>query len=190
MRDKDKEYIDFDSSIKPQDLLNAVQEKQNDFSGKQWGFRRDSNNTIKVPDILAKITKWIERFIEVGDVAIQYDPGHAALPWAAVRFILKVGHNFWLLALGLTAQVSVNDTEKYAVVLEGVEIISNLLVRYDIYTTLYLGDKAKTTDEMRRCMVELYISVLSFLAKARRFYERTNASKCYFYWTQRTVIMS
>jgi hypothetical protein len=94
LRDKDKEYIGFDSSIKPQDLLNAVQEKQNEFAGKQWGFRRDSNNTIKVPDILAKITKWIERFIAVGDVAIQYDPGHAALPWAAVRFILKVSYNF------------------------------------------------------------------------------------------------
>lgn len=94
LRDKDKEYIGFDSPIKPQDLLNAVQEKQNEFTGKQWGFRRDSNNTIKVPDILAKITKWIERFIEVGDVAIQYDPGHAALPWAAVRFILKVCHDF------------------------------------------------------------------------------------------------
>ena len=111
------------------------------------------------------------------------------MPWAAVRFILKVGHDFSSLALRLTAQASVNDTEKYAVVLEGVEIISNLLVRYDIYTTLYLGDKAKTTDEMRRCMVELCVSVLSFLAKARRFYERTNAGECYFYWTQWTVIM-
>jgi hypothetical protein len=74
--------------------LKAVQEKQNEYPGRQWGFRRDSNNTIKVTDILAQITKWIERFVEVGDVAMQYDPGHAALPWAAVRFILKVGHNW------------------------------------------------------------------------------------------------
>lgn len=28
--------------------------------------------------------------MEVGDVAVSYDPGHAALPWALVRFLLKV----------------------------------------------------------------------------------------------------
>lgn len=36
------------------------------------------------------VAVWIQKFIEVGDIAIQYDPGHAALPWAAVRFVLMV----------------------------------------------------------------------------------------------------
>jgi len=70
--------------------------------------------------------------------------------------------------------------QKFAVVLEGVEIISNLLVRNDIYTTLYLNDDAKGTDEMKRCMVELYTSVLSFLAKAKRYYTRSTPSECHF----------
>ena len=26
----------------------------------------------------------------VGDMAVQYDPVHAALPWALIRFLLKV----------------------------------------------------------------------------------------------------
>lgn len=26
----------------------------------------------------------------IGDTIVQYDPGHAALPWAAVRFVLQV----------------------------------------------------------------------------------------------------
>jgi hypothetical protein len=42
-------------------------------------------------DILAKIIKWIDLFKQIGDVAVQYDPAHAALPWAGVRFILQVG---------------------------------------------------------------------------------------------------
>lgn len=33
---------------------------------------------------------WVNKFKEVVDVAIQYDPVHAALPWAAVRFLLQV----------------------------------------------------------------------------------------------------
>ena len=150
---------------------------------KQWSIPGGTGNTMKIRDIFAKITKWIEKFIEVGDVAVQYDPGHASLPWAAVRFVLKVGHNFrylLLMALKLTAQVSVNDVQKFAVVLEGVEMISNLLVRNDIYTTLYLRDNAATTNEIKRCMVDLYTSVLSFLAKAKRYYMQNTPSECHF----------
>jgi hypothetical protein len=89
-----------------QDLLSTVQEKQKECIEKQWSIPGGTGNTIKIRDIFTKITKWIEKFIEVGDVAVQHDPGHAALPWAAVRFILKVGHNFRYLlpmALKLTA---------------------------------------------------------------------------------------
>lgn len=50
------------------------------------------NNKSKVVlrDVFAKIAAWIEKFVEVGDIAVQYDPSHAALPWALVRFLLKV----------------------------------------------------------------------------------------------------
>lgn len=39
---------------------------------------------------LKKIVAWIHRFKETGDTLVQYDPGHAALPWAAVRFLLQM----------------------------------------------------------------------------------------------------
>ena len=32
----------------------------------------------------------LHRFKEIGDIVVQYDPAHAALPWAGVRFILTV----------------------------------------------------------------------------------------------------
>jgi len=41
-------------------------------------------------DLFGKIIKWIDLFKQVGDVAVQYDPVHAALPWAGVRFLLQV----------------------------------------------------------------------------------------------------
>jgi len=41
-------------------------------------------------EVVDKIIGWTETFIKVGDTVIQYDPGHAALPWAGVRFILQV----------------------------------------------------------------------------------------------------
>ena len=44
-----------------------------------------------VRDVFNGISTWIDKFKKVGDMAVQYDPGHAALPWAAVRFFLQVG---------------------------------------------------------------------------------------------------
>lgn len=41
-------------------------------------------------DVLEKITGWVQRFVATGDTVVQYDPGHAALPWAAVRFLLQI----------------------------------------------------------------------------------------------------
>lgn len=45
---------------------------------------------IVVRDIAMKIMQWVDKFKEIGDIAVQYHPGHAILPWAAFRFLLKV----------------------------------------------------------------------------------------------------
>ena len=37
-----------------------------------------------------KLTKVLVQFREIGDTLVQYDPGHAALPWAGVRLLLNV----------------------------------------------------------------------------------------------------
>ena len=45
---------------------------------------------VKLRDILAKILHWVDKFKAVGDVVVQFDPAHAAIPWACFRFILMV----------------------------------------------------------------------------------------------------
>jgi hypothetical protein len=45
---------------------------------------------IIVRDVADKILVWIEKFKKIGDIAVQHDSGLAALPWAAVRFVLQV----------------------------------------------------------------------------------------------------
>lgn len=37
-----------------------------------------------------KTVSILNKFVAVGDVAVSFDPVHAALPWAAVRFVLVV----------------------------------------------------------------------------------------------------
>jgi len=45
---------------------------------------------IIVRDMADKLICWISKFVAVGDTFMQYDPGHAPIPWAIVRFILQV----------------------------------------------------------------------------------------------------
>lgn len=57
---------------------------------KSWSFKRKNGEVVFVRDVLAKAAKWVNHFKDVGDIAVQYDPVHAALPWAGVRFLLNV----------------------------------------------------------------------------------------------------
>ena len=49
----------------------------------EWGGKE-----INVREKTESLVGWITKFKDVVDIAVQYDPVHAALPWAGVRFIL------------------------------------------------------------------------------------------------------
>jgi hypothetical protein len=85
LSDKDKAYLDLSSTTKLNDLLLAVNSRRQECEQRQWTVKK-----VVLRDVFAKIAKWVEKFVELGDVAVQYDPGHSALPWAALRFLLKV----------------------------------------------------------------------------------------------------
>lgn len=79
------------------DHLNILAELHRDIeSSKQeainsrWKFTRKSGETVILRDVFEKIVRWIDVFKQGGDIVIQYDPAHAALPWAGIRFILQV----------------------------------------------------------------------------------------------------
>ena len=54
----------------------------------------------------------LNKFQEVGDSVVQYDPGHAASPLAAVRFVL---------------QASVSSMEILGGMLDGIEITTRIV---------------------------------------------------------------
>ena len=89
LSEKDKQYIDFNSTTKLDDLLSDVKRRRQECEQRQWTVKK-----VVLRDLFTKIAKWVEKFVEAGDVAVQYDPVHAALPWAAVRFLLKVSGSY------------------------------------------------------------------------------------------------
>ena len=73
-------------------LLAVVQDSERVCISKQWRYRRKSGEIVILRDLFGKVVKWLQRFREIGDIVVQYDPVHAALPWAGVRFLLEVHH--------------------------------------------------------------------------------------------------
>jgi len=72
------------------DIADKAKQKRTSWTI-QWG-----DKTINVREKAERLMCWITKFKDIGDIAVQYDPAHAALPWAGVRFILTVcnGYHF------------------------------------------------------------------------------------------------
>ncbi|KAL0934979.1 multiple ankyrin repeats single kh domain-containing protein [Colletotrichum truncatum] len=146
------------------DILGAVlkeaQSKRDLSIQKRWKFTKPDGGTIIVRDVLEKITGWVHRFIATGDTVVQYDPGHAALPWAAVRFLL---------------QVAISEIQMFGALVDDLEYITGMMVRYRTFEKLYLGDAHSENETgLQDALVRLYAEVLTHLSNAVKFFdERT-----------------
>ena len=60
--------------------------------GQQWKVKFGGEEVV-LRDVGMQILRWVDTFKQIGDIIVQYDPVHAALPWAGIRFLLQVGLN-------------------------------------------------------------------------------------------------
>ncbi|RPB27784.1 hypothetical protein L211DRAFT_778835, partial [Terfezia boudieri ATCC MYA-4762] len=143
-----------------QDVLQrAIQAKEANMAKQlklKWGDKE-----FDLQETADRLVQWITRFKQVGDIAIQYDPVHAALPWAGVRFIL-------LLVVG--------QQEKLAAAIVGMERVSMLIGRCTIYEQLYLADDTpknakEATENLHQALVTLYTAILQALCRFIRVFQ-------------------
>ena len=99
------------------DFLSLTESSHQESLRKRWKYVRSNGEVVIIRDLFAKVTKWLDIFKQVGDQAVQYDPGHAALPWAGIRFVL---------------QMAVNDINKYGRLVEIISEISFIITRCTI----------------------------------------------------------
>ena len=96
---EDRQRIAFEGQDKL-DVLTDLQTLTNSAKTKsienRWRFHRPGRGgeTVILWDLFSKIAVWIDRFREIGDIVVQFDPVHAALPWAGVRFLLQVATSY------------------------------------------------------------------------------------------------
>ena len=148
------------------DILSSVREKQNVCLQKRWVLKKGSGETLVIRDLIDKIAVWVGRFIKVGDVAVQYDTTHAALPWAAVRFLL---------------QITLSDAQIFGAMAEGVETVSRLISRYAMFEAAYLHRSGHTLSlaqqKLSEALIVLYSIILTYLAKAGRYYKQASPTR-------------
>ena len=160
LSEDDQQQFDFSQEDKRaalESLLSTVETQKADNINAQLVIRRRQEKPIVLREILAKIVNYINKFKEVGDIITQYDPAHAALPWAAVRLVL---------------QVAVSEQQVYISMIDGSEHVSDVIARYAWIETLYLHASSKMRTQLQDAILKLYIGVLGFLAQARRYYSK------------------
>ncbi|KAK2026562.1 hypothetical protein LX32DRAFT_684499 [Colletotrichum zoysiae] len=137
------------------DVLKEADAQRRDHLRKRWKFTKPNGDTIIVRDVLEKIVGWVQRFKEAGDIIVQYDPGHGALPWAAIRFLL---------------QIAVSDVELFAALVDDLEYIARMMVRYRVFENLYLrGLNSEIELSLEDALTRLYAEILTHLSKAIEF---------------------
>ena len=159
--------------------LKEAQEKKRVCAQKCWTLKKRNGETIILRDLVEKIIVWVEKFIAVGDAATQYDPVHAALAWGAFRFVLQVKTITPLYRIKFvdSRQMAVNDKRAFGETIENLEAVSNLITRYAILEALYLQRESEASDKLEDMIIRLYAEILTFLAKARKFFQSSAKSK-------------
>jgi hypothetical protein len=70
-------------------VKDAVQQQGDKHSEKRWTITFRGQQVV-LRDKVQKVLVWVDKFKEIGDTVVIYDPVHMALPWAGFRFLLQV----------------------------------------------------------------------------------------------------
>ncbi|CAH0027573.1 unnamed protein product [Clonostachys rhizophaga] len=110
----------------------------------------------QLEDMKKKTIAVLNRFVAVGDVAVSFDPVHAALPWAAVRFVF----------VNLTARSKLASEITF-----GLAKVATLVSQCSIYQTLYGTSKSSVESQdvlrnLEETIVDVYVHSLLFLGFA------------------------
>ncbi|RDW56499.1 hypothetical protein BP5796_13140 [Coleophoma crateriformis] len=165
LRIENRSSIDFNgpNKLKIVQEVQALTEKSRDECiGKRWRYVRKNGESVMLIDLFSKVIKWLDHFKQIGDIVVQYDPGHAALPWAGVRFLL---------------QVAINDSRKFAFLVDGASSIAEIVCRCTLLEKFYLQSTSVAIDELENSLVELYACIILYLSKAKSYFHENTAKR-------------
>ena len=158
---KKLQSVQSSNDFKVSELQTAADQAREECTKKRWQYKW-KGRSVCLRDVCEKTVKWIQLFVQVGDAAVQYDPTHAALPWAGVRFLL---------------QIAITDFVRYDFVVNGAETIAHLIGRYAILEGLYLHGTSNSTTKLKKALIEVYALVLQYLSKVKDYFDQNTVKR-------------
>ncbi len=145
-------------------VLQAADDRRQRCIRRQWRFTAPDGRVIVVRDVLEKVVSWINRYKAVGDVASQYDPAHAALPWAAFRFLLNA---------------TTGDIQAFGLMTTVLEAVARITARSKIIEDMYIRGPTTTNlaPPLEDALVLLFADALVLLAKCVKYFDRSTLGK-------------
>ena len=144
-----------------QDIHNLATKKKEVCIQKACKYKKNNGTTVIIRDLFEKILIWVNKVKDIGDIIVSYDPGHAALPWAAVRLLLTI---------------AVEDSHSFGVLIEGLEQISKLIAQCKVLEDLYSQSAGDDTG-FDEALLELYVAILTFESHAIQIYRKSTPSR-------------
>ncbi|CAI6094410.1 unnamed protein product [Clonostachys chloroleuca] len=134
-------------------ILKLAREQKKACESKQWEVKLGSRS-FKIRNGLSNIIDWLQKFKEVGDVAVNFDPVHAALPWAAFRFLL---------------QAATGSRDSMEAIVTVLELVSRIIQHGRVFEKVHalasedIHDEQDVLDRLKKTVVDLYVVVLESL---------------------------
>ncbi|KAF6525344.1 hypothetical protein HZS61_011139 [Fusarium oxysporum f. sp. conglutinans] len=137
-------------------MAQAIQDGQHGREHREWKVTI-GHKEYSARGLVDKTVNILNKFVGVGDVAVSFDPVHAALPWAAVRFVLVT----------LTASSEIRSQ-----IIVGLAKVTSLILQCDTYRRIYMAPDitlrppADILDLLEKSIVQTYVKSLLFLGFA------------------------
>ncbi|KAJ5105004.1 hypothetical protein NUU61_002351 [Penicillium alfredii] len=143
---------DIESSLA--EVTNSVEEKQKECEGKFWKAKIGGKEIV-FREYTEQIVGWVEK---AGDIAINFAPPQAGLPWDLVKSLMKI---------------PVNESEQMGALLLTTEVVVSITSRGQVYEDIYLNQPddvplSSVQRHLEKSLIELYKTSLDLLARSNK----------------------
>ncbi|GAQ39380.1 Pfs, NACHT and Ankyrin domain protein [Aspergillus niger] len=145
------------------DLVEAVNKKQEECEKKFWRVSVGDNDIV-LRNYTTKIVGWVQK---AGDIAIQFAPPQASMPWSVIKSLM---------------QVPVIEGEQMAALLGATEKIVRIVSRGQVYEQVYLSNvpgspEDKLSKGLQDALLRIYTTSLELLADSGGLFSKNTAHR-------------
>ncbi|KAJ5240485.1 uncharacterized protein N7469_002076 [Penicillium citrinum] len=142
------------------DLVSIVNKRQEECESKFWKVKL-GDEEIVLRDYTDKIVDWVGK---AGDIAVQFAPPQAAIPWAVIKSVM---------------QVPVIEGEQMAALLATTEKVVSVIGRGQVYESVYLKNTPADTlsKNLESALTAIYKTALDLLYESGSLFAQSTPKR-------------